>query len=83
MNNDATIYKIEDCGHTFHTKCILEMYIKKTADTCPLCRHIITTKSTKTLKACSNIQLNLFRRNNTSKLNQNLFKKYDNYEKKR
>ena len=79
--SDPSTYSIESCNHKFHTKCILEMYIKGFTDNCPICRTFITTSNTKTLKDCEDFRLSLIKKHaKKNKILDALFKRYDKYD---
>jgi hypothetical protein len=85
MDNPNTIYKIEDCNHMFHTKCILEMYIKSEAKSCPNCRHYISVTDN-TGNATVKFKMDLIKKYvkkkdaNTNVVN--FYTEYVNYNKK-
>jgi len=82
MINPEGLYKIESCNHTFHTKCVLEMFINGINDFCPLCRTYITTNNNN--HNFDNFKFNLIekysKKKNANKIVVNLFKKYNKYK---
>ena len=88
LDDEKTLYNVEGCNHIFHTKCILEMYIKGDTKSCPLCRSQIsvTNNTNVTTIVTEKFKMDLIKkyvkRKNANSNVVSIYTEYVNFDKK-